>query len=146
MDWLSKYTPDQPRDSHGRFTTAGAALGEQSSHMLRASGDLATRLGSAAYDLGTLIYSARALRSAPTRAKLAAHLGVILADVVALHTQISALPAELRTWSSEAHKTLQRTRVALLKLKRRLFAERQRGRVNKMAADITAMMATGAFA
>jgi hypothetical protein len=94
--------------------------------------------------VGALIVSARALRSASTRVQLATHLSIIGSTLVALHTHITHLPEEARVWTSEASATLQRTRESLLKLKRKIFAERAEEDVTKVAREITSLIAAGA--
>jgi hypothetical protein len=108
---------------------------------------LLTRLGSTAYDLGALIYSARALRSAHTRTEIAKHVAIIASTVVALRTHITALPAEARTWSAEAVETLHRTKETLLRLKAKIFRERNPddvNKINKITREIRVLMTAGA--
>jgi hypothetical protein len=93
--------------------------------------------------VGALIVSARGLRSSTTRLQLATHLSIIGSTLVALHTHITHLPEEARVWTAEASATLQRTRESLLKLKRKIFAARADDDVNKIAFEITSMMAAG---
>ena len=166
MSRLGKsFDPNQARDEHGRWTGGGAhfevtdagpaaVIGaaptpEQTpelpeSHFLSATGDILTRLGSVAYDVGAALHSARSLRHATTRTQIALHVAVIASTLVALKTHISHLPEEARIWSSEAVTTLHRTREALLELKHRIFAERNSDNVNKIAREITSLLTAGA--
>jgi hypothetical protein len=167
---IKAFDPNQARDEHGRWTGGGAhfevtdagpaavivaaptpeqdpELPEQqtSSHFLSSTGDLLTRLGSIAYDVGAALHSARGLRNATTRTQIALHVGVIASTLVALKTHISHLPEEARIWSSEAVATLHRTRDLLLELKHRIFAERNSEDVNKVAKEITSLLIAGAY-
>jgi hypothetical protein len=143
------FDPSEPRDPRGRWTGGGASgggpeLSEQASHFAHATGDLLTRLGHATSEAAALIVSARALRGATNRLEIAKHVAIIATTVGALHTHITALPAEARTWSAEAVETFHRTREALLKLKAKIFAARSNDTVNKIAFEIRSLMAAGA--
>jgi hypothetical protein len=118
---------------------------EQSSHFLSATGDILTRLGSVAYDVGAALHSARSLRHATTRTQIALHVAVIASTLVALKTHISHLPEEARVWSAEAVTTLHRTREAMVELKHRIFAERNNDNVNKIAREISSLLVAGAY-
>ena len=147
MDRLSKYSPEQPRDEHGRWVEQASRTQQaQASHFAHATLNLLTRVGHATSEAAALIVSARALRSATTRLELAKHLAIIATDIVALRTHLTALPEEARVWSSEAKATLQQTRETLVRLKRRIFGERTSEEVSKVAHEITLLMAAGALA
>jgi hypothetical protein len=143
MDRLSKYSPEQPRDEHGRWVEQ-ASHTQQVSHFTHATLDLLSRVGHATSEVAALIVSARALCSAPNRLELAKHLGIIATHIVALRTHLTALPAEARAWTDEARETLHRTKETLLRLKAKIFAERANDDVNKIAREITSLMAAGA--
>jgi hypothetical protein len=140
------YDPSQPRDEHGRWVeqasrTEQAFHTEQVSHFAHATLDLLTRVGHATSEAAALIVSVRALRSTRNRLELAKHLGIIATDIVALRTHLTALPEEARVWSSEAKATLEQTRETLVRLKRRILGERSNDTVNKIAHQITSLMA-----
>jgi hypothetical protein len=135
-----------PRGQHGQFASgAGGAepppgLSASTADLFGATGDLLTRLGSTAYDVGALIHSARALRNATTRGQIAIHVTVIASTILALKTHFAHLPEEARIWSEGAVETLQQTKEMLLKLKAKIFRERNNDNVNKIAFEMRSIM------
>jgi hypothetical protein len=158
---FTKYNPNQPRDSHGRFASSGASpateflasTGETLQQLgavahsvspktpfWRTSGDLLLRLGGAAASLGTLIVSARSLQRARTRRAAMTHVALIAASLAALHTHVQHFPEEAQAWWQQVRPALVRLHSDMTELKHRIFADRNAGTVTKMAHDIRAMM------
>jgi hypothetical protein len=145
-----KFDPSQPRDPSGRWTGDGASVSprgdtEGEAHntsLTRHSLALALRVGFAANDVNAALASTRALRDASGRREIAIHLTNIAAAIVALNIHVAKLPETARAFTAEARAALHRTKASLLKLKRRLFAERAADSVGKIAREIGSLMAS----
>jgi hypothetical protein len=169
MNELDKaFNPNQPRDSHGRFTYSGATRAGQfvsstgetltstgetlrqlgdiahgvkpKTPFWRTSGDLLLRLGGSAYALGELAKSSRSLYHAQTKGAALKHVAIIAASVTALYAHMKSFPDEAKEWWQEVHPEFVRLREAMVSLKHRVFADRNRGEVAKVAREITLML------
>jgi hypothetical protein len=169
MNELDKaYNPQQARDARGRFTYSGATragefltstgetltstgetltqLGEiahsvkPKTPFWRTTGDLVLNIGGSAYALGHVAKSSRSLYHAQTKGAMLKHATIIAVSVAALAAHLKSFPEEAKDWWKQVHPALARLRTNMIELKHRIFAERNRSSVNKMARGITAMM------
>jgi hypothetical protein len=123
-----------PRDAHGRFghgtggestggeSTGGESTGGESTAGFKGIADLAVRLGSLTWDLGLMVGSARALRTAQGRMEIGKHLLVLGATLAALDVHLRNLPHEASAAWDEARAHLQRLRSWLLQLEQEVVA------------------------